>query len=414
MSSVRLIAAICAAQVLAQIGAFSVAALLPSLIAEWSLSNTEAGWVTGIFYAGYTLSVPLLVSLTDRVDPRTVYLFGVSTIAVAAGGFALLAEGFWSACLFRAVWGIGWAGTYMPGLKALSDLVEESVQSRAVAGHAASIGVSGAASFVVAETVAAWFGWRWGIAVGGIGAVLAFVIAAAVLPRRKPDPKPKEGGGFLDFRPVLRNRSALAYSLGYMVHTWEMSALRSWVVTFLTFAAARGGGSTGFVTPAVVATILGLVGAWSSVMGNEMSIRFGRRRFILAVMLGSIALASVIGFAGALSYPLAAGLCIVYAALIWADSSSLTAGTVGSADPARRGATMAVHSALGYLGGFLGPLVLGIVLDMAGSGGTGGGDTVAWGFGFMHVGVIMLIGPLALLILRPKDLPGDRPRGRKP
>ena len=80
MSSTRLIAAICTSQILAQIGAFSVPALLPELISQWSLSNTEAGWVTGIFYAGYTLSVPVLVSLTDRVDPRTVYLFGVSTI----------------------------------------------------------------------------------------------------------------------------------------------------------------------------------------------------------------------------------------------------------------------------------------------------------------------------------------------
>jgi MFS family permease len=403
MSSTRLIAAICTAQVLAQIGSFSVPALLPTLIAEWSLSNTEAGWVTGIFYAAYTVAVPVLVSLTDRIDPRTVYLVGVSLITAAAGGFALLAEGFWSACLFRALWGVGWAGTYMPGLKALSDLVDSSVQSRAVAGHAASIGISGAASFVVAETVANAFGWRWGIALGACGGALAFTIAAVVLPRRGPPEKAKDGGALLDFRPVLRNRSALAYSLGYMVHTWEMSALRSWVVTFLTFAAARSGGVTGWVSPAVVATSLGLIGAWTSVTGNEVAIRFGRGRFILAVMAGSICIAGVIGFAGGVSYALAVGLSVAYAAFIWADSSSLTAGTVGSADPARRGATMAVHSTLGYFGGFMGPLIFGIVLDLV-----GGEGAVAWGFAFMHVGLVMLIGVLALLILRPRDLAGDR------
>ena len=42
-----LIGAICVGQILAQVGAFSVPALLPSLMSEWSLSNTEAGWVTG-------------------------------------------------------------------------------------------------------------------------------------------------------------------------------------------------------------------------------------------------------------------------------------------------------------------------------------------------------------------------------
>jgi len=64
--------AMCAAQACAQIGAFSVAALLPTLIATWSLTNTEAGWISGIYYAAYTLVVPLLSSLTDRVDPKRV------------------------------------------------------------------------------------------------------------------------------------------------------------------------------------------------------------------------------------------------------------------------------------------------------------------------------------------------------
>ena len=74
----RGVVAMCAAQACAQIGAFGVAALLPTLIAAWSLSNTEAGWISGIYYAAYTLVVPLLSSLTDRVDPKRVYLGSVA------------------------------------------------------------------------------------------------------------------------------------------------------------------------------------------------------------------------------------------------------------------------------------------------------------------------------------------------
>lgn len=399
-----LIGAVCLAQVLAQIGAFSVPALLPALIAEWSLSNTEAGWVTGIFYAGYTVAVPILVSLTDRVDPKRVYLFGVCAITVAAAGFAWLADDFLSACVFRVIWGIGWAGTYMPGLKALSDIVEGPQQSRAVSAHAASVGLSGAASFLIAETLGAWYGWRWGIGFGAIGAGLSFLIILMVLPRRPASHRSTvSGAAFIDFRPVLRNRSALAYSIGYMVHTWEMSALRSWVVTFLTFAAVRSEG-TGVVTPAVVAMCLGLVGTGTSVAGNELARRFGRGRYIMAVMLASAAMAAGIGFSAGESYALATALCLVYAGLIWADSSSLTAGTVGSAEPSRRGATMAVHSMLGYFGGFLGPLVLGVALDMA-----GGIGAAAWGIAFMHLSLVVLLGVAALRALRPSNLSGDRP-----
>ena len=54
--------------------------------------------------------------------------------------------------------GSGWAGTYMPGLKALSDIIDGPQQSRAVSAHAASKGIIGAASFLVAETIGAWFG----------------------------------------------------------------------------------------------------------------------------------------------------------------------------------------------------------------------------------------------------------------
>lgn len=403
MSPIRIIAIVCTAQVFAQIGAFAVPALLPVFIADWNLSGTEAGWIIGAFYASYTLTVPVLVSLTDRIDPKRIYLGAVCLTAVAGLGYATLADGFWSAFAFRLIAGVGWAGTYMPGLKALSDFVEGPQQSRGVALHAASVGVSGAASFVIASTIAEWFGWRWGIGFGGGCAVIAFFVMFLLLPGRAPRPPEGEPSALLDFRPVLRNRSALAYSLGYCFHTWEMNALRAWVVTFLTFALAQSGEEASLFTPAAIATGLSLAGVWASVSGNEVARRIGRRRFIVCVMLASMAVAAGIGFTSSISYPLAAGLCVLYGILIWADSSSLTAGTVGSALPGQRGATMAVHSTLGYAGGFVGPLAIGAILDLA-----GGESALAWGVAFAHIAVVMALGLLAIIVLRPKDLAGDR------
>jgi MFS family permease len=113
--------------------------------------------------------------------------------------------------------------------------------------------------------------------------------------------------------------------------------------------------------------------------------------------------ASVIGFASGVSYQLAAGLVLLYGLLIWLDLSSLTAGAVGSAAPEYRGATLAVHSTLGYGGGFVGPLMMGWILDMA-----GGQSVLAWGLAFMHVAVVMLVGPYVMMVWRPKALAGDR------
>ena len=184
-----------------------------------------------------------------------------------------------------------------------------------------------------------------------------------------------------------------------------MSALRAWVVTFLTFAAAQGGGAWTPLAPATVASVMGLLGVWASVWGNELAIRFGRRRFILGTMLASAAMAGVVGFSAALPYAGAAAIVLVYAMLIWSDSSSLTAGSAGSAAPGRRGATLAVHSTLGYAGGFLGPLALGVTLDLF-----GGASVVGWGLAFGHVTVALVLGALVFVWLRPADLAGDRPR----
>ena len=62
-----------------------------------------------IFYAGYGVSVPVLVLLTDPVVPKQNYLLGVATITISTAGFAYFADDFYSACAFRALWG-WWMG----------------------------------------------------------------------------------------------------------------------------------------------------------------------------------------------------------------------------------------------------------------------------------------------------------------
>ena len=110
--------------------------------------------------------------------------------------------------------------------------------SRAAAGHAASIGISGALSFACADVIAELAGWRAAFLVGGVerGAGVAArgtCGTAAARSRRRRQSRP----ALFDFRPVLRNRSAMAYAIAYCIHTLEMSALRGWGVAFLGFVA---------------------------------------------------------------------------------------------------------------------------------------------------------------------------------
>src|SRR5258705_160856 len=90
-----------AAHILSMLGFSTYAALLPDLRDLWRLSNSEAGVVAGMFFAGYIGTVSLWTALTDRVDARKVYLAG-SLLATAGGaGFGLFADGFASAVFFQ-------------------------------------------------------------------------------------------------------------------------------------------------------------------------------------------------------------------------------------------------------------------------------------------------------------------------
>ncbi len=74
------------------------------LIPLWGLSSAEAGLMASAYAFGYMLSVPLLATLTDRIDARKILLVGSVVSALATLAFGLFAQGLLSA---MAIWAIG-------------------------------------------------------------------------------------------------------------------------------------------------------------------------------------------------------------------------------------------------------------------------------------------------------------------
>ncbi len=391
MTGPALAIAMCAAEVLGMLGFSTFPALIPAFEAEWGLSKTDSGWISGLYFAGYVAIVPVLTSLTDHIDPKRVIL--VSLVVGAAGsiGFALWADGFWTAVLFRCLQGAGLAGTYMPGLKALSDQTEGSAhQSRYVALYTSAFGIGAALSYIAAGEITALADWRWAFAASAIGAAAAFGIIVVALAPSRPVAA-AHAAHFLDFRPVLRNRTAMRYILGYAGHNWELFAMRSWMVAFLVFAQG-GAGDTETRIATVIAAAATLLGVPASIVGNELAVRMGRRRWILMITGASMAMSVVIGYTAGISWGLAVALSLIYGVLATGDSAALTAGTVGAAEPGQRGATLAMHSFIGFMGGIVGPPAFGAVLDAVGR------DSVAgWGVAFLAVGFGSLLAFAAVI-----------------
>ncbi len=403
LSGARLVAGMCAAHVFSMLGFASFAALLPTFFAEWGLSNTQAGWINGIYFGAYMAAVPVLVALTDRVDPRHVYALGAVLTALAALGFAILADGFWGGFMVRALAGIGLAGTYMTGLKALTDHVHEGIRPRSIAFYTATFSIGSALSFLLTGEIAALADWHWAVGLVGLGPLVSLGIVFWFVPPSAPGHLVRPETALLDFRPVLANRRAFAYILAYSAHNWELFALRSWLVAFLVFAQAQQGpgvlgGAWSATALAAVITVLGLP---SSVLCNELAQRIGRRRLVISIMCASAAIACVLGFLAPLPFLLLFALVVIYGVTVTGDSASITAGAVANAAPGQRGATMAAHSFIGFAGAFAGPLVFGVVLDLGG----GGDSLLAWGLAFASSGLAVALGPLVLATL------GRRPPG---
>jgi predicted MFS family arabinose efflux permease len=368
------------------------AALTPLFIAEWQISNAEAGWIAGISAFGYMATVPILMSLTDRIDARRIFLAGAALTVFSHLGFAAAAHGFWTGFFWRGLSGIGLAGTYMPGLKILTDRDTAADKSRSVSFYTATYAVGVSLSYLFTGLLTAAYGWRIGIGLLALGPLAALLIAFfAVAPKA---PAPAEGHRLLNFRPVFANRRALAYILAYGAHGFELTAVRAWLVAFLAFAALRAGMGGGHGATAIAA-VFSVIGLPASVLGNELALRFGRRLVLIAIMSVSAATAAGLGFVAGLPYAVVVGLILVYAVSLTADSGALTAGAVATAAPEAQGATIAVHSSVGFAAAFLGPLAVGIALDAGG----GQGAPMAWAMAFIVIALGAALGPLALWLL---------------
>jgi len=118
--------ALVAAMCLGQVGSLLPHVVVPAIMAQhlmplWDLNAAQAGLMASAYAFGYMLAVPVLTTLTDRIDARRMLMVGSVLSGVATALFGVLANGLWSATLIWSLAGIGFAGAYMPGLKALAD-----------------------------------------------------------------------------------------------------------------------------------------------------------------------------------------------------------------------------------------------------------------------------------------------------
>ena len=364
-----------------QIALMAVPAVIVDLTQAWSLDAAQIGWLGGIYFAGYAAGLPFLAGAAGRMDGRIVY--GVSAV-IAAGaslGFATLAQGFWPGLLLRFIGGIGFAGIHIVGMKLMADRLTGTAQARAGALYSAAYAVGSGISFLIAGPVASSLGWPAAFVTAGLGSLAAIPLVFAI-GAPLPGHEVRSTRWLPDFRGVFATPDTVRYIIAYAGNTWEVFAVRVWFVPFLAFNASLHTTAVHGWNFSVLAGISAIVSVPVSIVVAELGLSFGRERVVRVVSLVSVAVAVALGALASSGFMLVLALLMLHGASSYGDAGAINGGLIVSSRPETRSAALALFGLLGFTSGFLGPLAVGLTLQMTG----GTSSPTAWLAAFLIMG----------------------------
>lgn len=378
--------------ILNQLGIMAVPSLIPDLSTLWRLNEAEVGGLGSIYFAGYALALPFMSGAAGRMDGRFVYAFAAIVGACASLGFALLANGYWTAMVLRLIAGAGFAGVHIIGMKLLVDRLDGEAQARASAVYTGAFAIGSGLSYLAAGFLVGWAGWETVFAVAAAGSLISVLVVAAI-GAPGPGAETHSKRMFPDFAVALKDREIMRYVAAYAGNLWEVFAIRVWIVPLLAFSAASSGDDAGYWAPTTVAGLSVFIAVPANLAIAELGIRFGRRKAIGLVSLASIAVCLTLGWLPQSPYEVVLALLLLHAVTSYGDVGAIAGGVSRATTSETRAAALALFGLIGFSAGFLGPLSVGFAIDAVG----GTDAPLAWFSAFAAIAVGSIISGLAMV-----------------
>lgn len=275
---------------------FVVSAVLPSLQADLSISDGEAGRTVTAFMIGYFITAPFFGYFGDRLSRKWLIAAGIAvwSLGTVLTGFAATLGALLS---YRVFVGLGEASyaTISPSL--ISDTFAPAKRNNALTIFYVAIPVGAALGNILGGEIAAHYSWREAfIWAGAPGLVLALLLLPFAEPRRGGADaladavaiaeKPSVGDVF----KILRIREYVLLVLGYTAYTFALGAFALWGPSFLhrVHEVPEKTAATFFGGVLVVAGLLGTLLGGFAATGFQKRSRAG-----YALTLGFSVLAAV-------------------------------------------------------------------------------------------------------------------------
>ncbi len=377
----------------------SYVASLPFIRAEWALSNTQSGVIFSSYLAGYAVSSLLLVPFTDRFNPYRILIMGVVLTAVSGILFPLLAQGIWTACLLRFVYGVGHVCVYITGIRLASNRFADKGRGTAVSVFVGSGYAGTTVSYVLMGALLDFLErWETAFLVTTLPG-LASIVVAAVLAYGRSTRKPRSevnqrSGGWLSLSP-LRDRRLVLVIMAYALHTAELFVARLWLPLLLGATLMLGGfdADSAASRAATLAGLMFMTGIFSVFLGGWMSDRVGRIQTATLIFAISGFCSFLAGWLVGLPIAYLVVLGFIYGFFTAADSAIYSTAVTELAPKNLVGSAQALQSFIGFAVGTGAPIVAGSILDLS-------GVQSAWILVFSFNGLLAVAGIACLVLLR--------------
>jgi len=346
---------------------FSLPAYLPTVRADLGLSNTQAGLLAGAVPLTYVPIGLFSGALTDRFGGERAVGAGVTLVGVAHLARSA-APDFPTMLAATLLLGVGGTGVTFGLPKLVADRFPERLVGRASAVYLVGSTLGTAAAFGLGRPTVgpALGGWRPFFGAAGaaiVGVAACWWVGLAVAERVAAVPsRARTESSLSALRAVARTRAVALLVVVGSVYLFVVHGLQGWLTAVLESRGAAPALAARVTTLLVVAQLAGTVGL------APLAERLGHRRtavpvagLVLAVGTGGVALTGRPLVAAALVAGVGLGLGVV-SPLLRALPVELEG--VGAE---RTGTAVGLVFAVGELGGFAGPALVGALRDATGS-----------------------------------------------
>jgi predicted MFS family arabinose efflux permease len=352
--------------------AFMIAAILPGIAGNLSVSLEMAGQLVTVFTLVYALSSPIMTALTGRVGRRKLLLLTMGVFALGNVA-AASASGYWSLLLARAILALA-SGLYTPNANALAGaLVPEEYRGRALAIVNGGFSVAVALGVPLGAFVGSHWGWRMNFVGVAVLAAAALIGLFAGIAR---EAGAGQSAATIKERIAVVTRPAALPAL-LVTTLWAVGgyAVYTYIAPFLATVVDLEGGQVGYVLFCWGASAF--VGLF---LGGVINDKIGARRaIIIALPLMAIALVSL-SVSATYATPSEALLPVLAAVAVWGVTAwgffpPQQARLIGIAGLKNAPIILSLNSSFQYLGFSLGAalgsatIALGSLADLGWVGG---------------------------------------------